>query len=115
MKRRLTRILKQPSDASLPLIIRSIDDEMYPDVDANPLMGRMSSWVHLEFHGIYHNGIELSLRTRRIVYVIIERSSIHGGKVDGRLLTSVRRTSNGSGTAKVTKATAIDSMIALMR
>lgn len=75
MKRRLTHILKQPSDASLPLIIRSIDDERYPAVDANPPMGRMSSWVHLPFHGFYHNGIEVSLRTRGIVYVIIDRSS----------------------------------------
>jgi hypothetical protein len=75
MKRRLKRILKPPSDVPLPLIIRSIDDERYPDVDANPPMGRMSSWVHLEFHGFYHNGIEVPLRNPRMVYVIIERSS----------------------------------------
>jgi hypothetical protein len=74
MKRRLTRILQHSNDVSLPLIIRSIDDEMYPDVDANPPMGRMSSWVHLEFYGFYHNGIEVALRTTRIVYVIMERS-----------------------------------------
>ena len=70
MKRRLGRIIKS-TDKGRRLIIRSIDDEVYPDVD-NTSSGQISSWFRIEFHRFYHNGIEVILD---VVYCIVERGN----------------------------------------
>ncbi len=41
------------------VLIRSVDDKKWPEVDANPEKGKMSSWNKGEFWDFYDNGIEL--------------------------------------------------------
>jgi Restriction endonuclease len=74
MKRRLKRIFND-RNLPYPVIIRSIDDEKYPTVDADPPLGRMSSWVRLGLYGFYHGGIEVSSGVSGFAYVIISREA----------------------------------------
>ncbi|MDG2571003.1 hypothetical protein P7L87_25960, partial [Vibrio parahaemolyticus] len=65
LKRKLTRLF--PPDCGHPdIIIRSIDDEHYPEVDSEP-EGRISGWFRTEFGGHYYNGVELLLRVEEII------------------------------------------------
>jgi hypothetical protein len=65
LKRKLIKLF--PSTHGHPdVIVRSIDDERYPEVDAEP-EGRISSWFKAEFGGHYHNGVELILSIREVI------------------------------------------------
>jgi hypothetical protein len=68
MKRRLSRILKE-DDKGRKIIIRSIDDDVYPDIDDTP-EGQISSWFRIEFNNFYHNGIQVILDVN---YSIVEQ------------------------------------------
>lgn len=65
LKRKLLKLFPR-SERYPNIIIHSIDDEMYPEVDGDPI-GRMSSWIKSEFAGHYHNGIELYLSVDEII------------------------------------------------
>lgn len=75
-KRKLTRLI--PHGKSPDILIRSIDDEMYPEVDEAP-KGKISSWFKAEFGGHYHNGIELILN---IQMIIIDRETGKWAMID---------------------------------
>jgi hypothetical protein len=77
MKRKLTKLFP-PNCGHPDIIIRSIDDEFYPEVDAEP-EGRISGWFSTEFGGHYHSGIELILRVEEI---IVDRSDGRWAFVD---------------------------------
>jgi hypothetical protein len=64
IKRKLTRLIPQGKVPNL--IIRSIDDEAYPNADAAP-NGRISSWFQVEFGGHYHNGIGVIINIKMII------------------------------------------------
>jgi len=68
MKRRVTKVLSG-FQRGRNIIIRSIDDESYPDVDEGD-KGRISGWFKTEFDEIYHDGIEIILN---IHYTIMEK------------------------------------------
>lgn len=77
MKRKLIRLL--PHTGGHPdIIVRSIDDEAYPNADAEP-KGRMSTWFKAEFGLHYHNGIEVILN---IEMIIVDRETQHWAVVD---------------------------------
>lgn len=77
LKRKLTKLFP-PKCGHPDIIIRSIDDEFYPEVNAEP-EGRISGWFKTEFGGHYHNGIELLLRVEEI---IVDRSDGRWAFVD---------------------------------
>ncbi len=76
MKRKLAKLI--PHGKRPDLIIRSIDDEMYPEVDEAP-EGKISSWFKAEFGRHYHNGIELILN---IQMIIIDRKTKKWAMID---------------------------------
>lgn len=47
------------------IVVRSIADTLYPEVDAAP-KGRMSSWIVVEPYNFYYGGIELILSIRLV-------------------------------------------------
>ncbi len=76
MKRKLSRIFLAPRPAGVEapdVIVRSIDDDTYPEVDPAP-PGKSSGWFKVEFGSMYYNGIELLLSIREIV---VDRSDGH--------------------------------------
>lgn len=60
LKKRMLADFRKKSLTHPKLVVRSIDDISYPEVDAAP--GMISSWFLVEMHGFYHNGIEVYLR-----------------------------------------------------
>lgn len=68
MKRKVTKVLSG-FQRGQNIIIRSIDDESYPEVDEGDI-GRISSWFKTEFDEIYHDGIEIILN---INYIVMEK------------------------------------------
>lgn len=64
-KRELQRVF--PYGEKPDVIIHSIDDDNYPDVDEGP-EGTISSWFKVEFCGHYHNGIEVYLAVREAIF-----------------------------------------------
>ncbi|BDC46037.1 restriction endonuclease [Paraburkholderia terrae] len=67
MKRKMARVF--PHDYKPKVVIHSIDDEHYPEVDVAG-NGRISSWFRVEFAGHYHAGIEVYLN---IEHIIVDR------------------------------------------
>ncbi len=68
MKRKVAKVLKGFKRGH-NIIVRSIDDESYPDIDEIET-GRISSWFKTEFDEIYHDGIDIILNVN---YIIIEK------------------------------------------
>jgi hypothetical protein len=89
LKRKLTKLFP-PKCGHPDIIIRSIDDEKYPETDAEP-ENRISSWFKTEFGGHYHNGIELLLQVKQIIvdrndgswaFVDYSDEALRNGKVE---------------------------------
>jgi hypothetical protein len=66
MKRKISRLLPPGPDKVRDVVIRSIDDESYPNTDVAPV-GRISGWFKSELKGLYHNRIELYLQVESII------------------------------------------------
>ena len=79
LKRKLVKVFP-PRCGHPDIIIHSIDDEFYPEVDAEP-EGRISGWFKTEFGGHYHNGVELLLRVEDI---IVDRNDGRWAFIDHR-------------------------------
>lgn len=71
MKRKVAKVLSGYRRKQ-NIVIRSIDDESYPEIDEGDI-GRISSWFKTEFDAIYHDGIEIIIN---INYIIIENEPI---------------------------------------
>lgn len=70
MKRKLKRVF--PAQKYKPrIIVRSIDDESYPESVEVP-SGSISPWFRVEFCGHYHGGVEVYLN---IEYIVVDKSS----------------------------------------
>lgn len=65
IKRKLARLI--PHGQIPDLLIRSIDDDVYPDIDETRERGKISSWFKTEFSGHYYNGIDLILNIQMII------------------------------------------------
>jgi hypothetical protein len=61
LKKRMIADFRTKSSRHSKLVIRSIDDVSYPEVDNGP---GISSWFVVEMHGFYHNGVEVYVAVR---------------------------------------------------
>ena len=65
LKRKLQRVF--PSGCGNPrIIIRSVDDESYPNAEEAP-SGQISTWFRCEFGGHHHEGLEVVLRVEQVI------------------------------------------------
>ncbi len=84
---------RKPCDALVyrKIIIRSVEDTRYPDVDPAP-SGRISSWFRVEPYSFYHGGLMVILNLSRGIYSDSEQWQLieHDAEFDRALFREIQ-------------------------